>query len=56
MKFASRKFIVTTMFTLLVACRDWLDIKIDDDSLMAIAGVVVTYLAGQTWLDSKEKA
>lgn len=55
-RFASRKFIVTLAFGLLVACRDWLKIAITDDALMTLAGVVATYLVGQTVLDSKEKA
>jgi hypothetical protein len=55
-KFLSRKFVVTMMFTLLVAGRDALGIKIDDDSILALAGVVAAYLAAQGWIDGKEKA
>lgn len=54
-KFASRKFVVTMTFALLIAGRDWLGIKIDDESLMYLAGVVATYLAAQGWIDAKEK-
>lgn len=54
-KFASRKFIVTLAFGLLVACRDWLKLPITDEALMTLAGVVATYLAGQIYLDGKEK-
>lgn len=54
-RFMSRKFIVTLCFALLVAGRDALGIKVSDDSILALAGVVVSYLAAQGWIDAKEK-
>lgn len=50
-KLLSRKFLVTLAFTLLVASRDAIGLKVSDDDLMALAGVVVTYIAAQGWFD-----
>jgi hypothetical protein len=54
-KFLSRKFVVTLVFALLVAFRDQLGIDASDDSIMALAGVVASYLAMQGLIDTKEK-
>lgn len=54
-KLLSRKFIVTLVYMLLVAGRDSLGLDLGDGELMNITAAVVSYLAAQGWIDSREK-
>lgn len=52
-KFISRKLVITFCYALLVALNKKTGLDVADEILMALAGVVATYLAAQGYVDSK---
>lgn len=55
-KFASRKFLVTLISAAFVALNQALGLDLSEETILAVAGIVVAYLAGQSYVDRKEKA
>ena len=45
--FLSRKFVVTLVYALLVALNDAIGLKMTEDALLGLAGVVSAYLIAQ---------
>tara|TARA_R110000868_G_scaffold33755_3_gene122225 strand:- start:796 stop:969 length:174 start_codon:yes stop_codon:yes gene_type:complete len=54
-KFKSRKFIMVTLSAILLVLKEGLNIDIDGDVVMSFAGIMVTYLLGQSAVDYKKK-
>lgn len=54
-KFKSRKFWVSIVTALLVIANKGLDLGLPEESIMTIAGLAITYILGQSVVDSAGK-
>ena len=54
-KLKSRKFIMAVVSGLLVVFNKGLDFNIPDNTIMAFAGIAISYIFGQGWVDGQEK-
>ena len=54
-KLKSRKFIMTVLTALIMVGNDGLGLNLPSESLMTIAGLVMSYVIGQGYVDGKEK-
>ena len=54
-KLLSRKFILAVVSALLVILNDGLDLGIDKDTVIAFAGIVATYIIGESAVDVSKK-
>lgn len=53
-KLSSRKFWITIVSVLLITINDELGLGLDTESIMYFAGIVITYLLGQSWIDTRK--
>lgn len=53
-KLKSRKFWMALLTALLVLLKQGLDVDVDQDTVLGFAGIVMTYLASQGWVDAQE--
>jgi hypothetical protein len=54
-KLKSRKFWITVVSVLLVTVNDELGLGLDTESIMYFAGIVITYLLGQSFIDARKE-
>lgn len=54
-KLLSRKFILAVVSAALVILNDGLDLGIDKDTVIAFAGIVATYILGESAVDVAKK-
>ncbi len=54
-KLKSRKFWMALVSGLLVVFNKGLDFNIPDNTIMAFAGIAISYIFGQGWVDGQEK-
>ncbi len=54
-KLKSRKFWMAVISALLIIANDGLGLKIPTDAVMALAGVVISYILGQSYVDANKK-
>ena len=54
-KFLSRKFIMSLVGGLLLVGNDGLVLNLPKDSILSLAGIIMTYVLGQSYVDSKVK-
>lgn len=54
-KLKSRKFWITIVSVLLVTVNDELGLGLDTESIMYFAGIVITYLLGQSFIDARKE-
>jgi hypothetical protein len=51
--FKSRKFIVALLTVLSIVVANFTGVELSDTEIASIAGVVMTYLGGQSYVDGK---
>ncbi|WP_276914173.1 hypothetical protein [Aneurinibacillus aneurinilyticus] len=49
----SRKFLITILSIVLVAFNDQFNLHLSADQVTAIASIIVSYLLGQSYIDSR---
>lgn len=54
-KLKSRKLAMAIIAGLLVVLNDGLGLNLPTESVMSVAGVVMAYIFGQSYVDAKEK-
>ena len=54
-KLKSRKFWMAVLTALLIILNDGLGLDIPNESLISIVGIVVAYIAGESYIDSKKR-
>ncbi len=52
-KLGSRKFWMAVVSALLVVANEGLDLKLDGQTILAFAGIVITYILGEAAVDIK---
>lgn len=52
-KLKSRKFWVTVVSALLVVANDGLGLDLPSEAIMTVAGVAITYILGESYIDGK---
>jgi hypothetical protein len=53
-KFKSRKFWLTVVTALLVIANDGLQLNLPSEAIMTVAGVVISYIVGESYIDGKK--
>jgi uncharacterized membrane protein len=53
-KFKSRKFWLTVVMALLVIANDGLQLNLPSEAIMTVAGVVISYIVGESYIDGKK--
>jgi len=53
-KLKSRKFWVTVVSAVLVVLNEGLGMNIDSEAVLGFSGIIISYLLGQSYIDSKE--
>lgn len=54
-KFKSRKFWMAAVGAALVIANQGLDLNIDSETVLAFAGIVMSYIFGEAYVDAKNK-
>lgn len=54
-KLTSRKFWMALIGAALLLLNQGLDLDIDSNAVLGFAGIVMSYLVSQGWVDGKEK-
>jgi hypothetical protein len=54
-KFKSRKFILACVSAILIVLNDGLDLGIDSNTVLAFAGIVATWIIGESAVDAKRE-
>ena len=54
-KLKSRKFWMAVVAALLVVANEGLGLGLPEDSIMAVAGVVIAYVLGEAYVDGKRE-
>lgn len=54
-KFKSRKFWMAVVTAILVVLNDGLDLGVDSDTVLAFAGIVATWIIGESAVDATRK-
>lgn len=52
-KFTSRKFWITVVSAGLLIAKEGLDIEVDSETILAFAGIVLTWILGESHVDAK---
>ena len=52
-KFKSRKFILAVVSAILIVLNDGLELGIDSNTVLAFAGIVATWIIGESAVDAK---
>ncbi|MBN2327422.1 MAG: hypothetical protein JXR73_09725 [Candidatus Omnitrophica bacterium] len=55
-RFCSRKFAVAMITVLSIVLANFTGIELSDAEIASLAGVVMTYLGGQSYVDGKNSA
>ena len=53
-KLKSRKFWIAVVSAILVVANDGLGLNLDRDTIMTLAGIVISYLLGQSYVDANK--
>ena len=53
-KIKSRKFWLAVISALLIVANQGLDLGLPDASIMTVAGIIISYILGQSFVDSKK--
>lgn len=53
-KLKSRKFWVTVVSSILIVLNEGLGMSIDSEAVLSFSGIVISYLLGQSYIDSKD--
>lgn len=53
-KLKSRKFIIAVISAILLILNEGLNIKIPSETVLSFAGIIISYLLGQSYVDSKK--
>lgn len=53
-KFKSRKFWMAVIGALLMIANEGLDLELDSNTIMAFAGIVISYILGQGYVDGQQ--
>ncbi|MBB6672639.1 hypothetical protein [Cohnella nanjingensis] len=54
-KFLSRKFLLAVVSAALIILNDGLDLGIDSQTVLAFAGIIATYIVGESAVDLAKK-
>lgn len=54
-KLKSRKFWVTVVSAILIVLNEGLGLDIDSETVLGFAGIIISYLLGQSYVDSKSQ-
>lgn len=52
-KLKSRKFWVTVVSSILIVLNEGLGMDIDSETVLGFSGIIISYLLGQSYIDSK---